>query len=102
MSPSHRPAPREPWNYSSSGSWPRSRAGLGFTLGPANTDAVNRAPSTSYSEVTGITQTGRNLGASLGLAVLGTILIDRSRHTITTALTAAGVPHAQAAQWARS
>ena len=34
-------------------------------------DAVNRAPSSSYSEVTGITQTARNFGASLGLAVLG-------------------------------
>ena len=31
--------------------------GLGLMLGPASTDAVNRAPSTSYSEVTGITQT---------------------------------------------
>jgi hypothetical protein len=50
-------------------------AGLGLILGPASTDAVNRAPSTSYSEVTGITQTGRNFGASLGLAMLGTILI---------------------------
>jgi MFS family permease len=47
-------------------------------LGPASTDAVNRAPSTSYSEVTGITQTARNFGASLGLAVLGAILVSLS------------------------
>ena len=44
-------------------------AGLGMMLGVASTDAVNRAPSSSYSEVTGITQTSRNFGASLGLAV---------------------------------
>ncbi|MGG7382767.1 hypothetical protein ACQ7B2_29825, partial [Escherichia coli] len=31
--------------------------GVGLMLGTASTDAVNRAPSTSYSEVTGITQT---------------------------------------------
>jgi EmrB/QacA subfamily drug resistance transporter len=73
-------------------------AGLGFILGPASTDAVNRAPSTAYSEVTGITQTGRNFGASLGLAVLGTILINRSATTVTAALTKHGVPHAEATQ----
>ena len=37
-------------------------------------------PSTSYSEVTGITQTARNFGASLGLAVLGTVLVHRDGH----------------------
>jgi EmrB/QacA subfamily drug resistance transporter len=77
-------------------------AGLGFMLGPASTDAVNRAPSTSYSEVTGITQTGRNFGASLGLAVLGTIMINRSATTVTDALTRNGVPHAEAAKLASS
>src|SRR6201995_111670 len=66
--------------------------GVGLMLGTASTDAVNRAPSTSYSEVTGITQTARNFGASLGLAVLGAILISRDRVNITHALTSAGVP----------
>ena len=54
-------------------------AGTGLVLGPVSTDALNRAPSTSYGEATGITQTARNLGASLGLAVLGTLLIERTR-----------------------
>jgi EmrB/QacA subfamily drug resistance transporter len=67
-------------------------AGLGLMLGPASTDAVNRAPSTSYSEVTGITQTARNFGASLGLAVLGAILIARNHTNVTAALTKHGVP----------
>jgi EmrB/QacA subfamily drug resistance transporter len=67
-------------------------AGLGLMLGPASTDAVNRAPSTSYSEVTGITQTARNFGASLGLAVLGAILISRNDTNVTAALTKHGVP----------
>ena len=67
-------------------------AGLGLMLGPASTDAVNRAPSTSYSEVTGITQTARNFGASLGLAVLGAILISRNDTNVTSALTKHGVP----------
>jgi hypothetical protein len=66
--------------------------GLGMMLGPASTDAVNRAPSGTYSEVTGITQTARNFGASLGLAVLGSILITRTVHNVTPVLTRAGVP----------
>jgi hypothetical protein len=59
---------------------------------PASPDAVNRAPSTSYSEVTGITQTSRNFGASLGLAVLGAILIAQNNIHVVNALTKAGVP----------
>jgi EmrB/QacA subfamily drug resistance transporter len=77
-------------------------AGLGLMLGPASTDAVNRAPRTSYSEVTGITQTARNFGASLGLAVLGAIMINRNATNITNALTKAGVPHAAAHRVASS
>jgi hypothetical protein len=67
-------------------------AGPGLMLGAASTDAVNRAPSTSYSEVTGITQTARNFGASLGLAVLGAILVSQDQKNVTSALTKSGVP----------
>src|SRR3954469_259744 len=35
-------------------------AGLGLVLGPVSTDAINRAASTSYGAVTGLTQTVRN------------------------------------------
>jgi EmrB/QacA subfamily drug resistance transporter len=66
--------------------------GIGLMLGTASTDAVNRAPASAYSEVTGITQTARNFGASLGLAVLGAILIDRNKVNVTAALTTHGVP----------
>jgi EmrB/QacA subfamily drug resistance transporter len=71
-------------------------AGPGLMLGVASTDAVNRAPRTSYSEVTGITQTARNFGASLGLAVLGAILVSQDETNVTGALTKAGVPKAAA------
>jgi hypothetical protein len=71
-------------------------AGVGLMLGPASTDALNRAPPDSYSEVTGITQTARNFGASLGLAVLGAILTARNKVNIPNALTSHGVSVAQA------
>ncbi len=70
-------------------------AGMGLLLGPVSTDAVNRAPRTSYGEVTGITQTSRNFGASVGLAVLGTILVLQEKSRINDSLQGLGVPQAQ-------
>jgi EmrB/QacA subfamily drug resistance transporter len=77
-------------------------AGVGFMLGPASTDAVNRASRLSYGEATGITQTVRNYAASLGFAILGTILVDQLRSRLTTSLIARGVPGAQAGRAASS
>jgi EmrB/QacA subfamily drug resistance transporter len=57
-------------------------AGVGLVLGPVSTDALNRAPRDAYGEVTGITQTVRNFGASLGLAILGTILLTQNTSRI--------------------
>jgi EmrB/QacA subfamily drug resistance transporter len=71
-------------------------AGMGLMLGQANTDAVNRASRLTYGEATGITQTVRNYAASLGLAILGTILLTELRSRLTTSLIAQGVPSAQA------
>ena len=67
-------------------------AGMGLMLGQANTDAINRASRYSYGEATGITQTVRNYGASLGFAILGTLLITRFRSAITASLTSRGLP----------
>ncbi len=67
-------------------------------LGPASTDAVNRAPRTSYGEITGITQTARNFGASLGMALLGTVFVAQNKSNIESSLTSEGVPKARADQ----
>ncbi len=81
-------------------------AGMGMMLGPASTDAVNRASRLSYGEATGITQTVRNYAASLGLAILGTILVSQMRSRVATSLIAKGVPalraHAEASSIAQS
>jgi MFS family permease len=71
-------------------------AGMGLMLGQANTDAINRASRYSYGEATGITQTVRNYGASLGFAILGTVLITRFQSAITASLTAQGLPQGAA------
>jgi EmrB/QacA subfamily drug resistance transporter len=67
-------------------------AGVGLVLSPANTDALNRVPRSRYGEATGITQTVRNFGSSLGLAVLGTILISENRSHLESTAAAHGVP----------
>ncbi len=71
-------------------------AGMGFMLGPASTDAVNRASRLSYGEATGITQTVRNYAASLGLAILGTVLVSQMQARVATSLIARGLPSARA------
>lgn len=67
-------------------------AGVGLVLSPANTDALNRVPASRYGEATGITQTVRNFGSSLGLAVLGSILILENRSNLEASAAAEGVP----------
>jgi EmrB/QacA subfamily drug resistance transporter len=52
-------------------------AGVGLVLSPVSTDALNRAPRGSYGEVTGVTQTVRYFSSSLGLAILGTVFVNR-------------------------
>ena len=71
-------------------------AGIGFVLTPVTTDAVNRAPGDSYGEVTGVTQTVRYFAASLGLAILGSVLISQTRANAKTSLAQLHVPKATA------
>ncbi len=71
-------------------------AGIGLILGPSSTDAVNRAIGASYGEVTGISQTVRNYGSSLGLAVLGTVLTTVFTTQLTGTFVRFGVPADQA------
>jgi len=67
-------------------------AGVGLVLSPANTDALNRVSRERYGEATGITQTVRNFGSSLGLAVLGSILILENRSNLEATAASSGIP----------
>ena len=70
--------------------------GVGLVLSPANTDALNRVARSRYGEATGITQTVRNFGSSLGLAILGSLLITWNKSNLESALGAKGVPKGKA------
>ncbi len=71
-------------------------AGMGLLLGQANTDALNHTPATAYGEATGITQTVRNFGSSLGLAVLGSVLVTQLRDHLAHSLSGRGLTAPQA------
>jgi EmrB/QacA subfamily drug resistance transporter len=77
-------------------------AGVGLVLSPANTDALNRVARNRYGEATGITQTVRNFGSSIGLAVLGTILVLENKANLESTLGTQGVPKAKADEIAAS
>jgi EmrB/QacA subfamily drug resistance transporter len=66
-------------------------AGMGLLLGQANTDALNQVDREYYGEATGITQTVRNYAASLGLAVLGTILVTVLQSRLVTSFEEQGL-----------
>jgi len=70
--------------------------GLGLMVGPANTDALNQVGRQSYGEATGITQTTRNLGGSVGLAALGTLFTTMIGSRVTADLLKQGAPRSQA------
>jgi EmrB/QacA subfamily drug resistance transporter len=53
-------------------------AGFGLVLSPLNTDALNRVPAAIRGQASGITQTFRNFGSAIGMAIMGTIVASAS------------------------
>jgi hypothetical protein len=66
-------------------------AGLGLVIGSSNTDAINQVSADHFGEATGITQTARNLGAALGMAILGTVLTTAMRDDLEGTLRGFGI-----------
>ncbi|WP_371793407.1 MFS transporter [Streptomyces sp. NBC_01471] len=49
--------------------------GLGLVISPVNTDALSRVPAADRPQASGIVQTVRQLGGTLGVAVIGTVVL---------------------------
>ena len=49
-------------------------AGFGLVFSPLNTDALNRVPDEMRGQGSGVTQTFRNFGSAVGMAIMGTIV----------------------------
>lgn len=78
--------------------WPTviAGAGIGFMFSAAATDIANRSPSQSYGEATAISQTAKNFGGALGLAVLATVLTTHLTTNLSTAFESFGASSAEA------
>src|SRR4051812_1124713 len=48
--------------------------GIGMVMSPTNTDALNAAPPKDRGEASGVIQTLRQIGGSVGLALMGTVV----------------------------
>lgn len=78
--------------------WPTVLAGVGLGLmfSAAATDIANRGGAKAYGASTGISQTAKNLGGALGLAIFATVLATHLNTNITQSFTALGATPAQA------
>ena len=50
--------------------------GIGLVMGPANTDAMNSASPSLRGQASGVVQTVRQVGGTIGLAIMGTIVVN--------------------------
>jgi predicted MFS family arabinose efflux permease len=71
-------------------------AGLAFVMTPANTDAMNVAAPALRGQASGVIQTTRQIGATLGIALMGTVVANVQASQIGDVLTQqAGVPESR-------
>lgn len=79
--------------------------GLGLLMSPTNTDALGRVTGTERAQASGLVQTVRQLGGTLGIAVIGALILgylgtdatrDRAAIAITVGFAAAAVAFALA------
>ena len=54
--------------------------GIGLTISPTNTDSLNRATGAERGQASGLVQTVRQLGGTLGLAIVGAVILGLEGH----------------------
>lgn len=91
--------PAKPDDFFNAQTWPiiLAGAGIGYMFSASNTDAVNRAIGASYGEVTAVSQTMRNFGGALGIAVFGTVVTGVLSDKLTASFTKLGATAQDAA-----
>jgi MFS family permease len=72
--------------------------GIGLSMSPLNTDALSRVTEQQRGQAAGIVQTVRQLGGTLGVAVIGTIVLN----TLGTSTSRHDAAHAVATGFAAS
>ena len=75
-------------------------AGIGFMFSPAATDMVNRAAASAYGETTSVTQSMKNLGGALGMAVFASVSVSKFADAVYRKLGGFGITRARASELA--
>lgn len=75
-------------------------AGIGFMFSPAATDMVNRAAESAYGETTSISQSMKNLGGALGMAVFASVSVSKFADAVYRKLGGFGITRARASELA--
>ena len=80
--------------------WPMivAGAGIGYMFSAAATDAVNRAIGATYGEVTAISQSMKNFGGAVGIAVLTTLVTNELTSKVTASFEKLGASAGDAAK----
>jgi EmrB/QacA subfamily drug resistance transporter len=66
--------------------------GVGLVMGPSNTDAMNATPRQLRGEASGVIQTVRQVGGTIGLAIMGTIVVNVQHSKLEDFLSGIGAP----------
>jgi EmrB/QacA subfamily drug resistance transporter len=69
--------------------------GIGLIMGPANTDGMNAAARDLRGQASGVIQTVRQIGGTVGLAIMGTVVASVKNSNLETSLSAEGATSAQ-------
>ena len=72
--------------------------GVGLIMGPANTDGMNAAVRDLRGQASGVIQTVRQIGGTVGLAIMGTVVANVKSSNLETSLGADGATPAQISQ----
>jgi EmrB/QacA subfamily drug resistance transporter len=64
--------------------------GIGLVMSPANTDAMSSAPAALRGQASGVIQTMRQVGGTVGLAIVGTIVASVQRNRLEDFLAGVG------------
>jgi EmrB/QacA subfamily drug resistance transporter len=72
--------------------------GIGLVMGPSNTDAMNAAAAEFRAQAQGVIQTVRQVGATIGLAIMGVVVTQVETSRLESSLGALGLPESAIAQ----
>jgi hypothetical protein len=72
-----------------------SGIGLALVMSPSNTNAMNAAPSELRGQASGVVQTVRQVGGTVGLAIMGTIVATVQHDRLRDFLLGIGEPASQ-------